>query len=178
MKNIKYFIVGILVIGIAVFGFLNYKKSHYTVEVNLTEEERADYESKVVLMDQKIKAIKPFEKPDIDYFIEKARYQEYLGFYSDAIATLLDSFKYYQNTSAGWNNIAKLYDKAGDYKSAIFFYSKLIDTFSLNRYYLDIAWDYYRLGRLQLAQEAYGRFAQLTSSKDIELFNILYNKKP
>lgn len=178
MKNIKYLIVGVLVLSIAVFGFLNYKKSRYTVEVNLTAEQRADYESKVVLMDGKIKAVKPPEKPDIDYFIEKARYQEYLGLYSDAITTLLDSFKYYQNTSAGWNNIAKLYDKVGDYKSAIFFYSKLIDTFSLNRYYLDIAWDYYRLGKLSLAQEAYGRFAQLAGSKDIELFNILYNKKP
>lgn len=178
MKNIKYIIVGILVAGVAVFGFLNYKKSHYVVEVNLTQEERADYEAKVVDMDQKIKAVKPPEKPDIDYFIEKARYQEYLGLYSDAINTLMDSFKYYENTSAGWNNIAKLYDKAGDYKSAISFYSKLIDTFNLNRYYLDIAWDYYRMGKLSIAQEAYGRFAQLTGSRDEELFNILYNKKP
>lgn len=167
--------MGVLVVGVAVFGFLNYKKSRYTVDVNLTPEQRADYESKVVLMDQKIKAVKSSEKPDIDYFVEKARYQEYLGLYGDAIDTLLDSFRYYENTSVGWNNIAKLYDKIGDYKSAIMFYGKLIDAFGLNRYYLDISWDYYRLGKLQLAQEAYGRYAQMARSKDEELFKILYN---
>mgnify|MGYP001615164918 CR=1 FL=1 len=176
MRRTQYLVASLIIIGIIAFGLINYKKANYVVPVNLTQEERADYEAKIVEANDKIKAVKAPERPDIDYFIDKARFLEYLGRYSDAINTLLDSLKYYENTSVGWNNLAKLYEKVGDYKSAIFFYGKLVDVFSMNRYYLDIAWDYYRIGKLDLAREAYGRFAQITMSKDIELYNLLYVK--
>ena len=178
MNKAKYFIVACIVSAIAIVGVVIYsKKSAYEVPVQLSQAERTAYEERITLLDKEINAIKPPERPDIDFFIEKARAEEYLGRYGQAVDTLLNAFKYYQNTSAGWNNIAKLYDKMGEYKSAIVFYTKLIDAFSLNRYYLDIAWDNYRLGNLDTAREAYGRFTQFANGKDRELFELLYKGK-
>lgn len=176
-KKLPYLFVGLIILAIAVLGvWTNLHKSAYRVDVKLTPEQRLEYEEQVRIADRKIKAVKPPDKPDIDYFIDKARYQEYLGRYGEAIDTLLESFKYYGNTSAGWNNIAKLYDKVGDYRNAIVFYNKLIDSFSLNRYYVDVAWDYYRLGKYKIAFEAYGRYAQLTDMTDGQLLQLITSK--
>lgn len=180
-KNLNYFIVGfllVLMVGIGMWAYM--KKASYNVELPLTNEQRAEYESKVVQMDQKLKESrsKGEEKPDIDYFIEKARYQEYLGHYSDAIDTLLGALRYYEVTSAGWNNLAKLYDKVGEYALAAQFYNKLLDTFNIDRYYYELAWDYYHLGKLEDARNAYGRYTQLTAGYDNELYKLLYSSQP
>lgn len=174
--NMKISIAGLVLLMLILIGtgWSYWRKVRYNVDLNLSPEQEAEYEAKVEQFDKEIRKVAAPNKPDIDFFLEKARYQEYLGSYGDAIETLLESFKYYENTSAGWNNIAKLYDKAGDYKSAIIFYNKLINTFSLYRYYLDVAWDYYRIGKIKTAQEAYGRYVQLEYGTDNELDKLLY----
>ncbi|MEK9133053.1 MAG: hypothetical protein AAB606_05105 [Patescibacteria group bacterium] len=172
----KEYTIGLLLLVIAIVGVLIYfSRSGYEVDLKLTPEQIAEYTEKVDLMDKRIKTVTPPEKPDIDLFVEKARYLEYLGKYGKAIDVLLESFKYYENTSVGWNNIAKLYDKKGDYKSAIVFYTKLVETFDLNAYYLSLAWDYYRLEDIPKAREAYGRYVQFTSGQDLELIKLFGN---
>ncbi|MBI4994411.1 hypothetical protein HZC21_02075 [Candidatus Peregrinibacteria bacterium] len=176
--NKKYIMTALLFLVIVFAGIWVYwNKNRYNVDLNLTPEQKLEYEQKVSEMNKRIREIISRDKPDIDLFIEKARYQEYLGRYGDAIDTLLESFKYYENTSVGWNNIAKLYDKVGDYKSAILFYNKLINTFNLYRYYLEVAWDYYRLGEIEIAKEAYGRYAQFEHNREEELYKLLFTNK-
>lgn len=172
----KIYIIGLLLISLLLIAIAwsYWSRARYNVDLNLSPEQEAEYEAKVEEFDKLIRKVFAPNKPDIDFFIEKARYQEYLGLYGNAIDTLLESFKYYPNTSAGWNNIAKLYDEVGDYRSAIIFYNKLINTFSLYRYYLNVAWDYYRLGEIKIAQESYGRYAQLDYGTDNELYKLLY----
>lgn len=177
MKNEKYFIMalGLTMVALVLFVYGN-SGFKYTVDLNLPPEKKAEYKLKIGEIDKQLRNVTPSNKPDIDLFIEKAVNQEYLGRYGDAINTLLESFKYYQNTSVGWNNIARLYDKVGDYKSAIVFYNKLIDTFRLNNYYLDVAQNYYMLGRYTVAYEAYGRLVQLTKNSDEELLKLIVAK--
>lgn len=172
----KIYIIGLtlIILLLVATAWSYWSRARYNVDLNLPPEQKAEYEAKVEEFDKEIRKVAPPNKPDMDFFIEKARYQEYLGQYGDAIDTLLESFKYYENTSAGWNNIAKLYDKVGDFKSAIIFYNKLIDTFSLYRYYLDVAWDYYKIGKIKIAQESYGRYVQLDYGTDDELSKLLY----
>lgn len=173
--KIMFFAAVGLVVAAGIFFWYRYY-FRYNVNLDLTPEQKIEYEEKVRLMDGKIKSVKYPDKPDIDFFIEKARYQEYLGKYGKAIQTLLEAFKYYENTTAGWNNIARLYDKVGDYQSATVFYKKLIEMFRLNQYYVDLARDFYMLGQYKLAYEAYGRFAQLTGMHDGELFTLINSK--
>lgn len=171
-------VIAILLLAVAIVGmWIYFSNSGYEVDLKLTPEQIAQYTEKVNLMDARIKAVKLPEKPDIDLFIEKARYLEYLGKYGKAIDTLLEAFKYYENTSAGWNNIAKLYDKVGDYKSAIVFYTKLIEAFGLNNYYLNLAWDYYRLEEITKAFEAYGRYVSFTKQTDAEFLKAINSRK-
>lgn len=177
MKKLHYYIVAFLLLTTIAIGLFSFSRTSYEVQVNLSPEERVRYEAIVSDMDAKIKSVNPGEKPDIDYFIEKARYQEYLGQYGKAIDTLLASFRVYDNTSVGWNNVAKLYEKVGDYKKANAFYKKLIETFRLDRYYLDMAWNFYRMNELGKAYETFGRYTQLTGGKDDELFKLILEKK-
>ena len=50
-------------------------------------------------------------KPNPDWFVEKARNEEYLGRYGDAIKTLNSVFDHYENSSVAWNNIGTIYEK-------------------------------------------------------------------
>lgn len=178
MKALKYLLPILVIAAVAVIGVISYQKNRaMTVEVTLTPEQRAEYESKVEYFDKRIEDVEPPASPEIDDFIEKARYQEYLGRYGDAIATLLDAFRYYENTSAGWNNIAHLYEKVGQYDRAAQFYIKLIDTFSLYRYYIDLAKAYYNMNQVDKAFEAYGRYVQFTGNSDPEFLQKILSKK-
>lgn len=175
MDKVKYFLAAALIAGIAIVGIYNYsKKAGYEVSVDLTPELRAQYENQIIEMEKTIRGVIPPDKPDIDFFIEKARAEEYLGRYGRAIETLLGAFQFYENSISGFSNIANLYDKVGEYDKAIIFYKQLIEKFNYYKYYGSLAWDYYRLNKLELAQEAYGRFAQLARGKDEELFKLLY----
>ena len=75
------------------------------------------------------------EKPNPDYFIEKARYANYLGQADWAIEILNSVFNYYQNSSVAWNNLAKLYESKKDYEKANGYYQKIIDTFGEKQFY-------------------------------------------
>ncbi len=178
MKELKITTLIVTLVLVASLAAGTYfKRSAYVVDLHLTPQEKADYEGKVAMWDKKIHEVKPPDLPDIDFFIEKSRYQEYQGKYGEAIDTLLNAMQYYSNTSAGWNNIAKLYDKIGDYESAAIFYSKLISVFRLNHYYLELAWDNYRMGKIPGAREAYGRYAQLAGGNDEDLFKLLFKSQ-
>ena len=78
------------------------------------------------------------QKPNVDFFIEKARYANYLGQTDWAIEILNNIFDYYDNSSVAWNNLAKLYEDKKDYVKANEYYQEIIDTFSEEFY-----WNFY-----------------------------------
>ncbi len=101
------------------------------------------------------------EKPSSDFFIEKSRYAQYLGQTDWAIEILNELFKYYENSSVAWNNLAKLYEKKKDYIKANEYYQKMIDTFGEEQFwgqYYYIVKNYMTIGDKEKAREYYERY--------------------
>ncbi|PIQ78586.1 hypothetical protein COU76_05140 [Candidatus Peregrinibacteria bacterium CG10_big_fil_rev_8_21_14_0_10_49_10] len=170
MQKKNYAAIIVLFVVLSGIGIGLWKQqAKYTVDVDITPEQRQTFEQRVEEWDEKIDSTPAGEQPNPDYFIEKARYQEYLGQYGAAIKTLQSLFDYYENSSAAWNNLAKLYEKVGRPRKAIENYQKLIDVFELYQFRLDIAWNYYRLGNIEKAREVYQQYQSETGGRDEEL---------
>lgn len=101
------------------------------------------------------------ERPNPDFFVEKARYAQYLGQIDWAIEILNNLFDYYTNSSVGWNNLAKLYEMKKDYNKANEYYFKLIDTFGEEQswnYYYYIIKNYMTIGDKEKVKEYYEKY--------------------
>ena len=116
----------------------------YDISLIDSEFENQGYENKFIEYQDKLKdAIKNYdeggfveeEKPSVDFFIEKARYANYLGQTDWAIEILNGVFNYYENSSVAWNNLAKLYEEKGEYLKANEYYQKLIDIFAEKQFW-------------------------------------------
>ena len=144
----------------------------YTETINLSSEQRAALESDVAKWDELIKnppeeILEKFNnRPAFDYFVEKARAQEYLGQIGKAIKTLEEGFVFYENSSVGWHNLGRLYEKVGDYKKAVKNYQKIIDVFHRYEYNLDVSKAWYKAGEDNKAREAYLLFEEKTGRSD------------
>ena len=107
-------------------GFLTKHYDIITGEENI-KAKFIEYQDK---LEEAVKAFKDGgESPSSDYFIEKAKYAQYLGHNDWAIEILNDIFSYYENSSIAWNNLAKLYEADKNYIKANEYYQKIIDTF-------------------------------------------------
>lgn len=107
------------------------------------------------------------EKPNPDYFVEKARYANYLGQTDWAIEILNEVFNYYNNSSVAWNNLAKIYEGKKEYEKANEYYQKIIDafgeeTFWTNYYY--ISKNYMIIGDKEKTEEAYQKYREFGGS--------------
>ena len=118
---------------------------HYNVDLinieniqGITQEMAKQYKEKFIKYQDKLEeATRNYEeggrgieeKPNPDFFVEKARYAQYLGQTNWAIEILNKLFEYYENSTVAWNNLAKLYESKGDYIKANEYYLKIIDAF-------------------------------------------------
>lgn len=167
-QKIISIIIFVVVVGVVVFALIS-EQRRFTVNLNLSPEERESYQQSLVQWDQRIRDVPEGEKPSPDLYFEKARYQEYLGQYGSAIKTLLTVFKYYENSSIAWNNLSKLYEKVGEYNKANYYYMKNIDVFDLKQYYLNVAFNFYRMKKFDKAQSAYELYKKETGNRDEEI---------
>lgn len=172
----KLIILGIIVlIIISVAGFFAYEKyykaSDFTTHYAIATGDE-NFKSKFVEYQDKLEeAVRAYkkggEKPDTDYFIEKARYAQYLGRNDWAKEILNDIFNYYDNSSVGWNNLAKIYEEEKDYVKANEYYQKMIDTFGESNYW---SFYYYICNNLMLmddkakTKECYDKYKSLGGS--------------
>ena len=111
--------------------------------------------------------LKEDEKPNPDYFIEKARYAKYLGQDDWAIESLNEIFNYYDNSSVAWNNLAKIYEGKKEYEKANEYYQKMIDVFGEKafwRNYYYIAKNYMLIGDKEKTKEVYEKYRELGGS--------------
>lgn len=185
-KTLAISIIITLIVAIAAWGYYQYKPSaksnpqgqssaqnnreeytkHYSVSGS------GEYQDKFVEYQNKLEeAVKAFkdggDKPDPDYFVEKARYAQYLGHNDWAKEILSDIFTYYDNSSVGWNNLAKAYEADKDYSKANEYYQKMINTFGEKDYwgyyyYICVNWMY--AGDKAKAQECYSKYKSFGGS--------------
>ena len=155
MKKRFFFAIPILIITLIAVAYSifdkpqkelsteNYSK-HYDISLISNEFRNESYEETFIKYQDKLEeAIKHYEegglleedKPNPDFFIEKARYAGYLGQTDWAIEILNNSFDYYNNFSVAWNNLAKLYEGKKDYIKANEYYQKIMDAFSEEAYW-------------------------------------------
>lgn len=169
----KLIILGIIVLIIfSVLGFFVYEKYYKTESVSdITKQYTVtsgdeNLKSKFIEYQDKLEeAVRAYkaggEKPNVDFFIEKARYAQYLGHNDWAKETLNDIFNYYDNSSSGWNNLAKIYEEEKDYTKANEYYQKMIDAFGEENYW---SFYYYICSNLMLmndkakTQECYDKY--------------------
>ena len=91
-KSLPYIIIGILIILLIIGGIVMYQERNMVVDMNLTPEVQEEYEQKLVEYTEKLKEpdeTDALKRANIDHFIEKARYESYLGYLSKAEKTLL-----------------------------------------------------------------------------------------
>ncbi len=189
-------LVAIIIIAVAaVFGYQYLKKQgkigHYTKQYNinfvdlgkvqgLSAENAQKYKNKFIEYQDKLEAaVREYEtsgkpedkKPNPDFFVEKARYANYLGRTDWAIEILNETFAYYDNSSVAWNNLAKIYEEKKDYNKANEYYQKIIDTFGeqqmWGQYYYMIK-NYMLAGNKEKTREYYEKYLKLGGSKDGE----------
>jgi len=152
-------------------------------EINLSPEKKAEYTEKIQHWSNKIdnyeeKSIDNDERPPMDFFIEKARYQEYLGNINSAIKTLQTALDLYENSSVAWNNIAKLYEQKGKYKKSLKYYQKLVETFpDLHYYTIDMIKMQVLLKNKTAALNLYNQYKKDYQYQDAELYSSIQNLK-
>lgn len=117
-------------------------------------------------------------RPPFDYFVEKARALTGLGKVGKAIETYDTALAIYEVSIVGWNNLAKLYESIGDYKTAITYYEKILERFSADEYYLDIAHAALATGDRIKARDAYVAYVHKTGIHDTDLEQALDLKLP
>jgi len=150
----------------------------------ITSEMLEQYKDKFIEYQDKLEeAIKNYEKngkkveekPNPDFFIEKARYSNYLGQTDWAIDILNSVFDYYQNSSVAWNNLAKLYEEKEDYTKANEYYFKIINTFGEKQFwgqYYYVTKNYMALGDKEKVKEYYAKYKSL-GGQDSEIEDYL-----
>ena len=139
---------------------------HYDVLLISKESKNKDYEQKFIKYQNELEGVvrayeEGGEKPSPDFFIEKARYAEYLDQTDWAIEILNRVFDYYSNSSVAWNNLAKLYEDKKDYVKANEYYQKILDTFTNQVFYnnfYSIAKNYMIMDNKEEAREYYQKF--------------------
>jgi len=105
-------------------------------------------------------------RPPADLFISKAIVLENLGRVGEAIRTYDELFELYENSSVGWHNRGRLYEKIGDYPKAVENYKKLIDVFSLTQYRFDIAVAWEKADEIEKAKTSYLLWQKETGDKN------------
>lgn len=197
---ISSLVIIIIIAAAAVVGYPYLKKQgkigHYTEQYNVnsldlgkipnTNPEIAKrYKDKFIEYQDKLEAaVREYEaggkqelmKPNPDFFVEKARYADYLGKSDWAIGILNETFIYYDNSSVAWNNLAKIYEERKDYAKANEYYQKIIDTFGegqmWGQYYYMIK-NYMLAGDKEKAREYYQKYRRLGGAEDGEVNEFL-----
>ena len=148
--------------------------SNWTIDVDLTEEEREKWEDTVVEFKEKIKNYQPgdeeFETPQapIPYYIDLARAQDNLGRLGDALKTYQKAKKIYLHSQAIENNIGRLYEKAGEYEKAVEQYLYVAEEFQEPKYYYDITWVYIKTKDRKNAEKYFNVWQLATQKTDMQ----------
>ena len=162
MKILKSIIIGLgalLLVSCA---------NNYTIEVDLTDEERAVILEQIEASKESIANYDGSEGyfPYLD-IIDLARSYEALG----EIGKAIDLYEDYVNQGAVgqaiYNNLGRLYEKTENYERAIAMYQRIVDELYDTDYLYDITWAYIRAGDRKSAEKYFNAW-QLELNKTDE----------
>lgn len=140
----------IFLITLASIIFLTACGQNWVVDVDLSDEQRAEYEQQLKENDELIKNYKPESEESSPYapfdaYIDKAKAQTYLGYLGDAVKTYKEALKFYPQSRAIENNLGRIYEQVGEYELAIQQYQYMVDHFNDSGYLYDITWVYIKI---------------------------------
>lgn len=170
--------VVILVIA-AVFG-LQGSSVPYEIDPNLTPTVRKQYEEKLQLFSAELEKEKPKGAQSAilgDYYIEKARYQGYLGQLSESEKTLKEGLKVIKISNAIVHNLAKINEQMKRYDEAMKYYRMLITDYKMDQYYMDLARAAREAKKVSSANEAYWNYQKIYKAPDAEFEQWLRDNK-
>lgn len=168
-KKLTIFFLGTLLLT----GCLGGK---WNVDVDLTEDEIKWLDAKVIEFSLKIKNYEPTEKittpdPPLPYWLELARSYENLGKLGKALDTYEDAREFYSRSQAIENNVAKIYEKAGEYEKAVEQYQHLVEEFQEDKYLRNITKIYIELKDRKTAEKYFNLWQLATQSTDAQIQN-------
>lgn len=175
-KSFKYIFIAILAAVVVATAVYVYKYNNVVIDVNLTPEQLLEYEAKVKEFGEKLQTPDPedpMQRPNLDFFLEKAKYEYYLGRLSSAIRTLDEGLQIYPATTSMLHNKAKMYEAMGRYKRAIDMYQIIIDENGNKAYYIEIARAARTMNDVETAKNAYWEYQKNYNTPDTEFENWL-----
>lgn len=163
-KKLTIFFLGTLLLT-GCFG------GKWNIDVDLTEDEKKWQEAKVAEFSLKIKNYEPNEEfttpdPPLPYWLELARSYENLGKLGKALDTYEKASKIYSRSQAIENNMAKIYQKAGEYEKAVEKYQYLVESYQEDKYLRDITKIYIELKDRKTAEKYFNLWQLATQSTD------------
>lgn len=159
---------------IASLFFLTACTGNWTLDVDLSEEQRKQLESAVAEFQFKIKNYEPdaifyTPEPPIPFWVELARAQEGLGKLKDALKTYQDAQLIYPRSQAIENNLGRLYEKAQDYEKAAQQYLHVYEEFKDKDYLNDVTRVYIKAKDLVNAEKYFNAWKLETKDFDSAL---------
>lgn len=124
------------------------------------------YEENAELLKQAIQKYKESKyqdekKPNIMYFIETAKYAQYLKKYDLSIEILENVFNFYDESDVALINLAHLYEEIGENQKAIDTYLRFYEMFDgvgPEQFYMDIMHNYIKLENKEKVAEYYKEY--------------------
>lgn len=109
------------------------------IDVDLSEADQAKWKAQIVEWSEKIDNYEPneeFTTPEapVHFYVKLAYAHEQLGDLNKAFKVYQDGKEFYNRSQAFENNLAKLYEKAGDYDKALDQYYYLSEEFQEPKY--------------------------------------------
>ena len=101
------------------------------------------------------------KKPNIIYFIDTAKYAQYLRKYDLSIQILENVFNFYDESDVALINLAHLYEEIGKNQKAIDTYLRFYEMFDgvgPEQFYMDIMHNYIELGNKEKVFEYYEKY--------------------
>ncbi len=153
---------------------------NWTIDVDLTEEQRQKYKDTILEIGEKIKNYEPTDEfttpePPIPYWMELARSQKGLGRLGDALKTYEKAKEIYGRSQAIEHNIGRLYEDAKEYKKAVEQYLYITEEFQNDAYLYDITWVYIKAEDRKNAEKYFNAW-QLAMQKTDEQTQLAIKK--
>ena len=135
----------------------------YQTNKNLLEDSKKEYEQS---------GKDEMKKPSIIYFIQAAKYAQYLKMYDESLNILNDVFNYYDQSDVALINRAHLYEEIGESQKAIDTYLEIYQNFDVSpNFHKDIIYNYMKLGNKDMIRKYYNEYKNLGMvSEEIEQY--------
>lgn len=145
-----------------------------SIDVDLSEADRVKWETDIVKWSDKIKNYEPTDKlttpqAPVAYYVKLAYAYEQLGQLNKSFNIYQDGREFYTRSQAFENNIAKLYEKAGEYEKALEQYLYLSEEFQETKYLRNMVKIFIEIKDRKNAEKYFNLWQLSTQSTDLQI---------